>query len=374
MKIAFATGSLEPGRDGVGDYVRTLAAECVRLGHEVRLLALAEPAAPSAATEAATVRRQTLAETRADEGRAARRWLDEFAPDWVSLHFVPYGFHPGGFFGPVVPALAHVLGAGRRRQVFFHEIWIDLDPDAPLRTKLTGWWQRRAVRRLLSMAAPDAVHTSSACYRAALAALGTDAAILPVFGNVPLASAGTAAATLPGIPTDGLLCGHFGSLHPGGLPDEFLGEFMRFATAQGRPPVLVAVGALRAGAADFDSAAARWRGRMHCVRLGELPVQELAAVFARFDFGVTSVPWHLLGKSGSAAALREHGLRVVVTRAAPPRLAAAAVTDDPGFHLWRPAQPLPPEILIRLPRPAGAEMCARAWLGDLSAAASPVHD
>ena len=40
MKIAFITSCLEPGKDGVGDYTRSLAAESSRNGHEVCLLAL----------------------------------------------------------------------------------------------------------------------------------------------------------------------------------------------------------------------------------------------------------------------------------------------------------------------------------------------
>lgn len=40
MKLLFLCTSLEPGRDGVGDYVRLLAEACIEAGHECRLLAL----------------------------------------------------------------------------------------------------------------------------------------------------------------------------------------------------------------------------------------------------------------------------------------------------------------------------------------------
>jgi hypothetical protein len=43
MKILFLTGSLEPGKDGVGDYTRLLANECGERGHEVFLLGLNDP-------------------------------------------------------------------------------------------------------------------------------------------------------------------------------------------------------------------------------------------------------------------------------------------------------------------------------------------
>lgn len=40
MKIQFLCGSLEPGRDGVGDYTRRLAGELIRQGNDVSIIAL----------------------------------------------------------------------------------------------------------------------------------------------------------------------------------------------------------------------------------------------------------------------------------------------------------------------------------------------
>ena len=40
MKVVFVTSCLEPGRDGVGDYTRSLAEESTKLGHRAGLLAL----------------------------------------------------------------------------------------------------------------------------------------------------------------------------------------------------------------------------------------------------------------------------------------------------------------------------------------------
>src|ERR1043166_8574031 len=42
MRIAFLCSSADPGRDGVGDYTRMLASECVRKGHECCIVALHE--------------------------------------------------------------------------------------------------------------------------------------------------------------------------------------------------------------------------------------------------------------------------------------------------------------------------------------------
>lgn len=42
MKFLFICGSLEPGKNGVGDYTRRLAGECIRMGHDAMILALDE--------------------------------------------------------------------------------------------------------------------------------------------------------------------------------------------------------------------------------------------------------------------------------------------------------------------------------------------
>jgi hypothetical protein len=40
MKIVFVCGSVEIGRDGVGDYTRQLGLELLNQGHEVRIIGI----------------------------------------------------------------------------------------------------------------------------------------------------------------------------------------------------------------------------------------------------------------------------------------------------------------------------------------------
>jgi hypothetical protein len=99
MKIAFLCSSLEPGRDGVGDYTRTLAGELVRLGHQVFLIALNDRwITGEKAEEQARLQTLRFGPNLSIAGRVtiARQALDQFAPDWVSLQYVCYGFHPKG--------------------------------------------------------------------------------------------------------------------------------------------------------------------------------------------------------------------------------------------------------------------------------------
>jgi glycosyltransferase involved in cell wall biosynthesis len=372
MKIAFIAGCLEPGHDGVGDYTRTLAAECARRGHAVALVSLAErEKIGDAAPGEMPLLRLTTAEWRADGGRAVRRWLEAFAPDWASLQFVPYSFDPRGFFGASIAPLAHLLGGARWRHVFFHEVWIGSQAGAPLKARMFGAWQRRAVAALLRKLAPSCVHTSTAYYRAALVTLRQPASLLRMFGSVPRTADALSPRNRADVADAALVCGHFGTLHPGWNVDAFLADFATLAAEQRRPAALVAAGSLGYGEARFAQIAAAWKDRVTLVALGRLPAEELARVFARFDFAVTSVPWNILGKSSSAAALREHGLRVVVTEAgAPPRFTTRPIDDaggDDGFvPYFRERTRLSAALAKTVPRP-GAAATAERFLADLHA-------
>jgi len=336
MRIACLTGSLEPGRDGVGDYTRTLATECTRLGHAVCLLSVGENhSPPDEDPSGLPTRRLAGGKWSADGGRPAREYLEAFTPDWTSLQFVPYSFNPRGFFGAKIPALNAAMQTAPRRHIFFHETWIGMEQGARLKARLSGWWQRQAVKRMLREMAPACVHTSVDYYRAALASVGQPAEVLSMFGSVPRPPRPCVPEALPGVPRDALVGGMFGTLHPDWQPDAFLRDFVALAAAAGRPPALVAAGSMGPGTPRFEKIKETWRGKLTAVALGRCTEERLAAVFARFDFAVTSVPWNILGKSSSAAALREHGIRVVVTAAGtPPRFPTPPLEDtarDEGF-------------------------------------------
>ena len=53
---------------------------------------------------------------------------------------------------------------------------------------------------------------------------------------------------------------------------------------------------------------------MQFSQLGFLPSSEISIQLQQADFGITTTPSHLLGKSGSVAAMLAHGLSVIVPR------------------------------------------------------------
>ncbi|HMC86673.1 MAG TPA: hypothetical protein VKI61_14195, partial [Chitinophagaceae bacterium] len=186
MKIIFVCGSLEHGRDGVGDYTERLASELTLQGHKVGLLSLNDQ-----------YLKQEIESTKQFDGclspiklrlpsilptkkrfKKAKAWINDFNPDWISLQFVIFSFHPKGLPFGLSKRLLN-LGKEKRWHIMFHELWLGMDLNATKKNKLWGWLQMKIIRKVLADIKPLLIHTQSRLYQAQLAKLGFDSGYLP---------------------------------------------------------------------------------------------------------------------------------------------------------------------------------------------------
>src|SRR5262245_16599032 len=150
MKILFITTSLNPGKDGVGDYTRDLANECARQGHVCAAVALNEQGLSEITRSDISGMTELRFPTSIPwESRIAkaREFVEAFAPDWISFQFVCYGYHPKGILTGVSRGLLQ-LAAGRKVHVMFHELWIGDDIESSFKQRLLGKVQKFFVLRL----------------------------------------------------------------------------------------------------------------------------------------------------------------------------------------------------------------------------------
>src|SRR5580700_348326 len=194
MRMVFVTSCLEPGKDGVGDYTRELAFACEALGHSCWLLALSDRHIERPLHEQQTATGamlQTLRLPAADSWsrriRYAQSWLERSAVDWISLQFVPYGYHPKGLVRGLHRRLAPLF-AGRSLHVMLHELWIGAERGAPLRRRVIGHLQQRAVLALVRRLDPAVIHTSNDAYLALLRAHDICAKTLFLCGSIPVSA------------------------------------------------------------------------------------------------------------------------------------------------------------------------------------------
>jgi hypothetical protein len=378
MKLLFVCTSLEPGRDGVGDYVRLLAEACIDAGHECRLLALNDQHLASGGVEWQKGRSHELycarlsPNERWDERLAsAQAFTHEFAPDWVSWHVVPYGFHPKGLMPHEATAFA-ALGRDRLVHVMLHELWIGLSRGEPLKNLAWGALQKRRLMHFLRALNPSIVHTSNVVYQTVLGREGCAAQILPLFGNIPITE------IMPPVPSATEWIGAiFGTVHPQFPPIPLFDVLAEGARASGRRLRILGIGRLGDfGENLFSALAPEYAETIEFSVVGEKPPQEVSRLLQTLDFGIATHPWALLGKSGAVAAMLDHGLPVVV-----PRddwvLRTRPIVVPPIDRLTFPLSEMPPELMAgRLARKSAPAPrlpgVAWAFLESLEAATSDV--
>ncbi|QYY36324.1 hypothetical protein [Ruficoccus sp. ZRK36] len=373
MKIAFLCNCLEPGRDGVGDYTRTLAGACEAEGHTTQTFALCDPHA----TEGDNRRFSNVLES-LDQQQSLIEQLHAFSPDWVSLQFVPYGLHPKGL--PTrLPAFLRACSGPWRWQVMFHEIWIGCSIGAPLKERLVGMLQRQLIARSMRVIHP-VVHTHAEPYKELLNRLGLRARTLPLFCNLPMEPDPGRDNMYSFMNTCGVpiseesrkeffVGGLFGTLHPEWPPQPLLNTLRETALREGRKIVIIHFGGIGPGKALWEALMHRNDEHLTLLERGRMEAAEASRLMNALDFGLTSSPLSLIQKSSSAVTLLAHGLPVIVNRDEVhyPRVPRELPLNDPQIIPFRGKLPINFFTLPKATPHTRLGPVTRTFLNDLGA-------
>jgi hypothetical protein len=330
MKVAFLCGSLAAGVDGVGDYTRRLADELTRQGHSATAVALrdvhvSEPVVETMRTETdPTILLRIPARLPWPQRiEMARRHLDEFCPDWVSVQFVCYGYHPKGLVCGLAEKLSPLF-TGRKVHIMFHEIWLCKELGWGWRKRAVGALQQFFIRRFVGVVKPNVMHTSNATYAALLSRSGIPASELQLFGNVPVLEPSPSEwikSRLRDVLGSGYrredfwFFGIFGALHRQWPPEPLLTCLSQAAERAGKRPVLLSIGRIgHAGLELWNDISRNYASHFTFVHLGEQPAELISEFLSSLDWGIATTPRSILGKSGTVISMLEHGLPVIVNR------------------------------------------------------------
>lgn len=330
LRIAFITSCLEPGRDGVGDYTRRLAGECVRQGHYCAILAandlhVHEPVLESHEIEGASVPVLRLSRRMDLRHRAvtARQWFVELKPDWLSLQYVCYGYHAKGLPWRWNPIFAELGSVCANRHLMFHELWIGEKERPPLGHRLIGIAQRRIVCAMHRSFRPTVVTTSIHLYQRRLARRGIFAKVLPLFGNIPIAPRDddlvrellrAAGSHIVKRPRSAFLNGiFFGAVHPEFQGEALISWLIKLQSHAAKPLLLNMIGHTgRASERLAKQIISSIPKDIEVVIHGRHSEQTISQALQFADFGINTGSPEGIGKSGSFAAMQEHGLPVVL--------------------------------------------------------------
>ena len=192
-----------------------------------------------------------------------------------------------------------------------------------------------------------------------------------MFGNIPLLDLGPEPA-LPaqlvsaGVPGDWAgrngwwLALFFGTLHPEWNPQPLTGILLRAAKHAGKRLCMVSAGRLGAsGEALWEKMRRESGPEIVFVKCGEQSCGQLSTLLQIADFGIAVTPWKLMGKSGTVAAMLDHGLPILFTR--DDGKAKVPAETDPLFHRCDDAleAKLIAGLQKRKPTPRAREICAR---------------
>lgn len=372
MKITLLCGSLEPGRDGVGDYSRCLAKAATHLGHDLQLISLKDSTLGTDDGAGLRVIRRNgqfndptyLSQIQSD--------INEWAPDILSLQFVPFAYHPKGLIHDLIPFIQKVR-SGLQMHLMFHETWLRWEYGTSLKHRLIGQIQRQKILQSIRLWQPETVHTSNPYYAQILRHNGIPCNLLPLFGNIPIA---------PHLHRDrfeALLQAPLQSnerriLFPFNQdakwrPLDLLQRIQATLQAsQSTLPIrLIQIGRTHSELEHWKqisefAAKADWK----CDVLGAQDAETLSIAFQSCQLGISSSPIQLAGKSGAVAAMREHGLPVLCSSPSglknwkhyhQARLAAFEINDTDLHRILVEEEPLPPNAKL-------ASICQQ-WLDDI---------
>jgi len=332
MRILFICGSFEKGRDGVGDYTRRLCMELKLAGHAVAVAAINDKhinyISDSTITEAtsATDLNEGFPVFRLP-GKVAReiqqvyltKWIKQINPEWLSLQFVSFSFHPKGLGVGLSKMLCNV-GEGRKWHIMFHELWVGMTNERSKKDWIWGLLQRHLIKSLIQQLNPLIIHTHTQVYKMQLEKIGAAVVLLPLFSNIPIYYpekikekfvTETRIKNLIKIVI-------FGGIHVGGPIKELAKEAKEYADIQNVNIELIVAG--RNGA-EGENWKREWEGAgLNITQLGEQSEQRISEILAEASFGIFTTPISLVEKSGSVAAMREHGIHLLcVSRAWSPK-------------------------------------------------------
>lgn len=322
MKILFICSSLESGKDGVGDYTRRLSGELIRQGHQASIIALHDKHINSIHHEVQIDQNCEIETLRVpicislnEKIQIAKKYVNELNPDWLSLQYVPYGYHNKGlpFF---LPKILQMIGVGRKWHIMFHEMWIGITVVSPLKHKIYGLFQSYIARSIIRILAPEKVNTSNKLYQLVLKSKNIESDILPLFSNIRFVKLNKEYAddfferyNLK--KDDSYLIGLFGDIF--GLENikKQIEKEIDKVSHQKKKVVFLHFGNV-SDVKILHKLKEYFYNKCHILILGSLPENMISFLFQMIDKGMTSTPKEHLGKSGVYAAMMRHKLGVLI--------------------------------------------------------------
>lgn len=334
MRILLICGSLEPHLDGVGDYTRTLGRMLANRGHKVSIVAIHDKYVSSHATIIPDANLPNLLQLRiSSKCSLFRRWfsilrhLRSFRPSFVSFQYVPYAYAHNGIPLAIVP-LAMLISAWGRFHVTFHELWIEAPNSISLNYFINLVIRYLQILIAKSLAILASIHncvcfTSTSSYQSRLLRVGITSQVIPIFSSIPLynnlvkprKSFATQSLNIDPSPNQ-LVVVFFGSMRPAWSDNNLRAKLLSLLPRLGKDSVLyISIGFMSRACNErwLEFSSKPCKNLETFVSTGVLSDTDVSQYLQDADFGVAFNSFSQLCKSSSVAAMRCHGLPIIIT-------------------------------------------------------------
>ncbi|MDT0642503.1 hypothetical protein RM553_06620 [Zunongwangia sp. F363] len=325
MRLLFICPGMEPGKDGVGDYVSRLAFNLSKEGFTSGVIALNDRFVPEIKIEERTDDNIKYYVLRIPSGcnsgqkiSTAEEWINSFSPEWVSLQYVGFGFNKYGLPLELLN-LRKTLG-NYHFHLMFHELWCGAAKESKIKERILGSLQKIFIRKLSATLNPREVFTNTQTSLQNLRKIGVQSKLTPVFSNIPTDKRGSdeqwnriledkCLRQVTDKKEDWLILGFFGTVYRYMDIEGLLISATKAATGLGKQIGILSIGHGRGqeiGKMAKNINAAYWQ-------TGALDASLINRAMALVNLGVVTTRIDGLDKSGSAIAWLERGIPVVIS-------------------------------------------------------------
>ena len=308
MKILFICGSIEPEKDGVGDYTRRFCGQLIKLDYQIEMVSLYDHHVNSYVNEM-----QWVEETKVHAHRIpivlshdkrlliVQNIIKNFQPDRISLQFVPYSFNNKGL--PFwLPAFLKKLKGNYKWHIMFHELWLGIDKESSFKHRFIGKFQQKIIKNIVHSIDPHSITTQNKLYQSYLKSILIPSEILPICGNIPLTGIRKKYNTF----TNFVL---FGTIHAAAPFDDFIRDLIRISSIFTKPLKFIFVGNNGHEIANYIKVLENNNLRYEI--LGMQSEIEISQILINSDYGISTTPYYQSEKSGVYAAYKEHRIHTI---------------------------------------------------------------
>ena len=312
MKILFICGSFERGKDGVGDYTRKLAAEAIRNGNICEIIALMDKFIQIETEEnqfeneiSIKVLRLPFIHGLKKNGAKTVKWISNRKIDWISLQYVPFSFDKRGIHIGLTDII-YKLKFKSKLHIMVHELWVGRGKEISTKQNLLSIVQEKLINQFLKSVKPDLVHTHLPIFKLYLSRIGISSLPLNIFSNI---NQFTESAFE--ISESFFVMAFFSQIEMSEKIIVFVNDLCKKLKTRSLYCKLLIIGGRKEKNLLINN-----EFKVKCPLLDEivytdfLEEMEVSKTIASCDLGITPIPHHALGKSGSIATFFLHGVPV----------------------------------------------------------------